>query len=128
MSTTVTYKGETLTTVDNATVTLNTAGKYCEDDFTLTDVSGGGVAMGSVTVEYNDGDYMCYTDDTMTVVTVSSGNMDLIDEPMPVGSIFVIVREGMAPPAPFPMSVSGATKLAEYTVGSKGIVRIYKVT
>lgn len=42
MSTTVTYKGETLTTVDNATVTLETAGKYCEDDFTLTDVSGGG--------------------------------------------------------------------------------------
>ncbi len=42
MSTTVTYKGATLTTVDNATVTLETAGKYCEDDFTLTDVSGGG--------------------------------------------------------------------------------------
>ena len=44
MSTTVTYKGATLTTVDNATVTLETAGKYCEDDFTLTDVSGGGGA------------------------------------------------------------------------------------
>lgn len=43
MSTTVTYKGSTLTTVDNDTVTLETAGKYCEDDFTLTDVSGGGV-------------------------------------------------------------------------------------
>ena len=42
MSTTVTYKGATLTTVDNDTVTLETAGKYCEDDFTLTDVSGGG--------------------------------------------------------------------------------------
>lgn len=42
MSTTVTYKGATLATVDNATVTLETAGKYCEDDFTLTDVSGGG--------------------------------------------------------------------------------------
>lgn len=40
MSTTVTYKGETLTTVDNTTKTLLTAGKYCEDDFTLTDVSG----------------------------------------------------------------------------------------
>lgn len=40
MSTTVTYKGETLTTVENATKTLLTAGKYCEDDFTLTDVSG----------------------------------------------------------------------------------------
>lgn len=40
MSTTVTYKGETLTTVENTTKTLLTAGKYCEDDFTLTDVSG----------------------------------------------------------------------------------------
>lgn len=50
MSTTVTYKGATLTTVDNATVTLNTAGKYCEDDFTLTDVSGGG-GVGEITFE-----------------------------------------------------------------------------
>lgn len=50
MSTTVTYKGATLTTVDNATVTLDTAGKYCEDDFTLTDVSGGGGGGNTVTL------------------------------------------------------------------------------
>ena len=43
MSTTVTYKGSTLTTVDNQTRTLLTSGKYMEDDITLTDVSGGGV-------------------------------------------------------------------------------------
>ena len=42
MATTVTYKGQTLATVENATKTLQTAGKWCEDDFTLTDVSGGG--------------------------------------------------------------------------------------
>lgn len=42
MATTVTYKGATLTTVDNATKVLQTAGKWCEDDFTLVDVSGGG--------------------------------------------------------------------------------------
>ena len=42
MATTVTYKGQTLTTVDNQTKTLQTAGTWCEDDFTLTDVSGGG--------------------------------------------------------------------------------------
>ena len=52
MSTTVTYKGETLTTVDNQTRTLLTAGKYCEDDFTLTDVSGGGGTMQSKSVSY----------------------------------------------------------------------------
>ena len=42
MATTVTYKGTTLTTVDNATKTLETAGTWMEDDLTLTDVSGGG--------------------------------------------------------------------------------------
>lgn len=42
MSTTVTYKGSTLTTVDNQTRTLLTSGKYMEDDLTLVDVSGGG--------------------------------------------------------------------------------------
>lgn len=39
MSTTVTYKGSTLTTVNNQTRTLKTAGKYMEGDVILTDVS-----------------------------------------------------------------------------------------
>lgn len=39
MSTTVTYKGSTLATVENAAKTLKTAGKYMEGDVTLTDVS-----------------------------------------------------------------------------------------
>ena len=42
MSTTVTYKGSTLTTVDNQTRTLKTAGKYMEGDVILTDVTEGG--------------------------------------------------------------------------------------
>ena len=42
MATTVTYKGATLTTVDNATKVLQTAGTWLEDDLTLVDVSGGG--------------------------------------------------------------------------------------
>ena len=42
MATTVTYKGATLTTVDNATKVLETAGTWMEDDLTLVDVSGGG--------------------------------------------------------------------------------------
>ena len=42
MTTTVTYKGNTLTTVNNQTRTLLTAGKYLEDDLTLTDVTSGG--------------------------------------------------------------------------------------
>jgi len=41
MSTTVKYKGNTLTTVNNQTRTLKTAGQYMEGDVILTDVSGG---------------------------------------------------------------------------------------
>lgn len=40
MSTTVTYKGNTITTVENDTKTLLTQGKYLEGDIVLTDVSG----------------------------------------------------------------------------------------
>lgn len=42
MATTVTYKGNTLTTVDNQTKILNTSGTYLEDNITLVDVSSGG--------------------------------------------------------------------------------------
>lgn len=42
MATTVTYKGQTIATVENQTKTLQTAGTWCEDDFTLTDVTQGG--------------------------------------------------------------------------------------
>ncbi len=49
MSTTVTYKGETLTVVSNDTKTLLTAGQYCEDDFTLTDVSAASLQDKTVT-------------------------------------------------------------------------------
>lgn len=45
MSTTVTYKGATLTTVENETKTLTTGGTWMEGDLTLTDVSGGGTDM-----------------------------------------------------------------------------------
>lgn len=40
MSTTVTYEGSTIATVNNNTKTLQTAGKYLTDDITLADVSG----------------------------------------------------------------------------------------
>lgn len=39
MATTVTYKGQTLTTVTNGTKILLTSGKYMEDDVTLVDDS-----------------------------------------------------------------------------------------
>ena len=51
MSTTVTYKGSTLTTVENATKTLKTAGKYMEGDVIIQDVTAGG---GVVVTEETD--------------------------------------------------------------------------
>lgn len=42
MSTTVTYKGNTLATITNQTKTLKTAGKYMEGDVAITDSSSGG--------------------------------------------------------------------------------------
>lgn len=43
MSTTVTYKGSPLTTVNNQTRVLETGGTWLEDDITLTDVTQGGI-------------------------------------------------------------------------------------
>lgn len=66
MSTTVTYKGETLTTVDNATKTLLTSRKYMEDDLTLVDETtsgdrlyyfseiGKGTSTGTITESANE--------------------------------------------------------------------------
>lgn len=58
MATTVQYKGQVLVTVDNQTKVLETSGKWCEDDFTLVDVSGGG-SMGGLSqmVDVNSSDY-----------------------------------------------------------------------
>ena len=42
MSTTVTYKGNTIATAENQTKTLKTSGKYMEGDVTIVDVTSGG--------------------------------------------------------------------------------------
>lgn len=61
MSTTVTYKGSAVTTVDDETKVLLTGGKYLEDDITLTDVaSGGGLA-------YEEGTYTATEDGNPTI-------------------------------------------------------------
>lgn len=53
MSTTVSYKGQTLTTVSNDTKTLLTEGKYLEDDLTLVDVSGGSAVLTTKNISAN---------------------------------------------------------------------------
>lgn len=48
MSTTVSYKGNTIATLDNETKTLTTSGKYMEADVVVTDTASGGTAAISV--------------------------------------------------------------------------------
>lgn len=45
MSTTITYKGSTLTTLSNETKKLNTSGMWLEDDITIQDQGGGDVLI-----------------------------------------------------------------------------------
>ena len=45
MSSTISYKGNTLITVSNATKTLKTSGKYLEDDITVVDVTSAGTTI-----------------------------------------------------------------------------------
>lgn len=72
MSTTVTYKGSTLATVENQTKTLKTAGKYMEGDVIITDVTGG--AEGKVyiidSIDSNGGTIREFiTDEDATITT-----------------------------------------------------------
>lgn len=78
MSTTVSYKGNTITTVNNETKTLSTSGKWLEGDITLTDVSGGGsgwLPSSAVLVASADDSYNLSTDtswDSWTPSTTST--------------------------------------------------------
>lgn len=73
MSATVTYKGATIATVDNTTKTLNTSGKWLEDDIDITDVGGGGTPVVVIRDVPNE-----------TGVTA-----EIIAEPAPSGSISI---------------------------------------
>lgn len=55
MSTTVTYEGSTIATVENNTKTLQTKGKYLTDDITLTDTSQSGGDPAEDIKKYADG-------------------------------------------------------------------------
>lgn len=50
MSSTMYYKGQILTTADNQTRVLKTAGKYLEDNLTLVDASSGGAGVKSFVI------------------------------------------------------------------------------
>jgi len=70
MSTTVTYKGSTLTTADNQTRVLKTSGKYLEDDITIVDVANTPVEQKQVTFFDYDGTILySYTKEEITAMT-----------------------------------------------------------
>ncbi len=56
MSATVTYKGNTLTTVNNETKVLNTSGTWLEDNITITDVASGVTPAGTISID-DEGTY-----------------------------------------------------------------------
>ena len=79
MSSTITYKGSTLTTVDNQTRTLQTRGKWLEDNIVITDVTSG--ASVTITDEANATGTTCVITTgqtpTPTPTPTPSGNIPL---------------------------------------------------
>ena len=70
MSTEISYKGSVLTTVSNETKTLQTAGKYLEDDITVTDSGGSSTTVEALSVTQN-GTYTAPAGTAYSPVTVS---------------------------------------------------------
>lgn len=77
MSSTVTYKGSTLTVVNNTTRTLLTSGKWMEADLVITDVTSGGSV--TITDEVNATGTTCViiTGQTPTPTPTPSGDIPL---------------------------------------------------
>lgn len=107
MSTTVTYKGETLATVSNATKTLTTQGKYLEDNITLTDVSGSAPTLQSKTLNVSSAG--------TTTVTPDSGydGLDEVEVNVPSGSATTPATSITAPPT---LSVQNSTGIVTATI------------
>lgn len=101
MSTTVKYKGNTLTTVSNATKTLKTAGKYMEGDVVLTDVSQSALTIQSLSVTPSE-----------TAQTFNASGVDGY-KPVSVSAISsTYVGSGIARKSSTDLTASGATVTA----------------
>jgi hypothetical protein len=98
MSTTVTYKGDTLVTVSNNTKTLKTAGKYMEGDVVLTDVSRSAPTIQSLSVTPSE-----------TTQTFNASSVDGY-KPVSVSAVSsTYVGSGIARKSSTDLTVSGAT-------------------
>lgn len=108
MSTTVTYKGDTLTTVSNQTRKLLTQGKYLEDDITLVDVSQGSPNLQTKSVSYTPSE----TAQSQSV-TADAGYDGLDEVNVSVGAISSsYVGSGVTRRSSTDLTASGATVTA----------------
>lgn len=108
MSTTVSYKGNTIATVSNNTKTLETEGKYLEADIILTDVSQSVPVLETVTKSYTP------TESQQTEsVTPSVGYDGIAEVDVTVGAISSsYVGSGITRRDSTDLSASGATVTA----------------
>lgn len=98
MSTTITYKGNTLATVENNTKVLKTAGKYMEGDVTLTDVSRAAPTIQSLSITPSE-----------SAQTFNASDVDGY-KPVSVSAISsTYVGSGIARKSSTDLTVSGAT-------------------
>ena len=106
MSTTVTYKGSTLTTVTNQTKTLTTQGKYLEDNITLVDVTSGG----SPTLQTKTATYTPTESQQTATITADSGYDGLDEVDITVNAISsTYVGTGITRRSSSDLTASGAT-------------------
>ena len=105
MSTTVSYKGNTLATVSNNTKTLETEGKYLEADIILTDVSQSAPVLETVTKSYTP------TESQQTeTITPGQGYDGIAEVDVTVGAISSsYVGSGITRRDSTDLSASGAT-------------------
>lgn len=107
MSSTVTYKGSTITTVSNTTKTLTTAGTYLEDDITITDVTA------STTLQTKTKSYTPTESSQTEDVTADSGYDALEKVSVSIGAISSsYVGSGVARKSSSDLTASGATVTA----------------
>ena len=140
MSTTVSYKGNTIATVENNTKTLTTAGKYLEADVVLTDVTSGGgggtVKMGALRpdaelVQTWTYDKMYVDDEVGTIpsYSTSANSLLLFSQLTPTVSVnfadydYVTTIRVLIIPSYSNQTISRARQVCFYTVGISELLK-----